>query len=346
MELLQHYASDSDSDQNDSRNLASSSLVGSTTSSVAVEIVSTSTSISSHESEASKRSSSSNYKGKVKKAKKQRAPSSKLSPYSKADSSLPSAASLLGIDSVTVSTSTAAPLALSTRVRNFNHIPGQWATHVHIRIPSTTELSQLINEAKQVFERYLISSCVSSSSSLSPPLFIWNSLPSTSLHLSLSRTVILSYSQINSFIALLRQSVKESRVNAFEMRLKDLRVYVNEERNTSFQGLIGREGQKEDDSSPSLLRLIGCVDSVLQTFDLPPFYSNPSFHVTYSSTLGDVIKHLHSIKPSKEESEKSSSSSFSSLFVTDRSCIVQVREIECDIGNKRFVIDLSGIEAD
>jgi len=86
----------------------------------------------------------------------------------------------------------------------------------------------------------------------------------SNLHISLSRTLILKFHWIESFVEGIKLSC--CRFNKFILQLTDVRVYCNEERNRTFLGIYCQ------DENGSLRCLTEVIDNLLAGYQLPPFY--------------------------------------------------------------------------
>lgn len=84
------------------------------------------------------------------------------------------------------------------------------------------------------------------------------------LHISLSRTLILKYHWIESFVDGLKLLCRG--FNPFVIQLTDVKVYCNEERTRTFLGIYCN-------SEDGVLKcLTEAVNSLLTEYQLPPFY--------------------------------------------------------------------------
>lgn len=86
----------------------------------------------------------------------------------------------------------------------------------------------------------------------------------SSLHISLSRTLILKFHWIESFVEGIKLLCRS--FNKFVVQLMDVRVYCNEERTRTFLGIYCQ------DEDGMLKCLIENVDNLLAGYQLPLFY--------------------------------------------------------------------------
>lgn len=85
-----------------------------------------------------------------------------------------------------------------------------------------------------------------------------------SLHVSLSRTLVLKFHWIESFAESLKLLCQK--FDRFMIRLEDVRVYCNEERTRTFLGI-----QCQDDDG-TLRLFTTALDKFLAEYQLPSFY--------------------------------------------------------------------------
>ncbi|XP_074864822.1 U6 snRNA phosphodiesterase 1 isoform X4 [Carettochelys insculpta] len=65
-----------------------------------------------------------------------------------------------------------------------------------------------------------------------------------------------------------------------------VKVYTNQHKTRTFVGLEVSSGHSQ------LLELVSEVDKVMEEFDLPAFYKNPSFHISLAWCVGDASDKL------------------------------------------------------
>lgn len=83
-------------------------------------------------------------------------------------------------------------------------------------------------------------------------------------HISLSKTLILKFHWIDSFVTSLRklcQSIKK-----FTLIVGDLKIYTNEERTRTFLGI------QCDNNDKTLKYFMNSLNKLLEDYQLPPFY--------------------------------------------------------------------------
>lgn len=84
------------------------------------------------------------------------------------------------------------------------------------------------------------------------------------LHVSLTRTLILQYHWMESFV----KSIKDlcSRTRRFALELSELKIYLNEERSRTFLGVHCTNSDRTLDN------FMVELDKILAEYNLPPFY--------------------------------------------------------------------------
>ncbi|XP_041457540.1 U6 snRNA phosphodiesterase-like [Lytechinus variegatus] len=202
------------------------------------------------------------------------------------------------------SSETSNPIEHQGRIRSFAHTPGNWATFVYIpaETPSLSSLTETLI------------SCL-------PQDLTFH--PSDDLHLSLSRTVCLQFHWIDPFIQSFRERV--GRLRSFRCHVEQVDVYTNDEETRTFLGLKIGAGHEV------LCDLVKLADDCLQEFSLPVFYEDPSFHVSFCWCVGDVSSRIG--PKVLQELQNKLNNHLGELSV-------DVREIRCKSGCKKFVIPL------
>ncbi|XP_010716315.1 U6 snRNA phosphodiesterase, partial [Meleagris gallopavo] len=145
-------------------------------------------------------------------------------------------------------------------------------------------------------------------------------------HVSLSQSVVLRYHWINPFM----QSLKErlASFHRFFCVADRVKVYTNQNKTRTFVGLEVSTGHFQ------LLELVSEVDKVMEEYDLPLFYKDPSFHISMAWCVGDLsgslegqcLQELQDIVDRFEDSA--------------RILRVQWEQIRCKSGNKFFSFPL------
>lgn len=86
-----------------------------------------------------------------------------------------------------------------------------------------------------------------------------------------------------------------------------------------------------------LKEIVAIVDGILEEFSLPAFYKDPSFHASIAWLLGDLCSE-------KTEEVQTKLQGILDACVCEKevakSLVLEVKEVHCNIGNKRFVFPL------
>ncbi|XP_053948065.1 U6 snRNA phosphodiesterase 1 [Anastrepha ludens] len=226
--------------------------------------------------------------------------------------SLPDALSLLGgkrAPPASIETHMDDPTDHAGRVRSFKHERGNWATYVYIavRLDELEDLQEVCQEA--------LAGTVSDLHAVDD------------LHMSLSRTVVLQYHHIDSFVESLRNAIE---VNAsFSISLRHLHIYTNAERTRTFIAL-----KVDEIYFDKILQILLKVDSVMTEYRLQRFYEDPSFHISFLWCLGDKVAVLN-------ENLDTLKSAINVTLGESEAFNLFVQEINCKSGNKEFTFKLN-----
>eukprot|EP00742_Colponemidia_sp_Colp-10_P003391 GILJ01003611.1.p1 GENE.GILJ01003611.1~~GILJ01003611.1.p1 ORF type:complete len:264 (+),score=30.65 GILJ01003611.1:794-1585(+) len=157
------------------------------------------------------------------------------------------------------------------RKRTFEHVEGQFATHIYIAVPAAA-VEELTGRAIHALQQ--------ASGETSPAV---NLLNCKELHLSLSRTFTVQFHLIEPLLARLQQELCRSPpLGAFSVSVRDVELFSNDERTRWFSSLSVLHGRSE------IINLIGRVDAALKLFGLPVYYQDPLPHVTVAWTLSPI----------------------------------------------------------
>ncbi|XP_070575818.1 U6 snRNA phosphodiesterase 1-like [Ptychodera flava] len=192
------------------------------------------------------------------------------------------------------------------RIRSFPHEQGNWATFVYIPVDLGGQFHRLISS---------LLDCLPSNLEMQPV---------DDFHVSLSRTVVIRHHWINGLVESLRENI--GGYHSFQIMFEKIEFYTNDEQTRSFLGL-----KTNSLGSESLLSLTSQIDSSLAEFKLPPFYKNPSFHMSIAWCLGDIRSKVNC------DVQRSLQKTFDEVVFEDPALQkVDVKELRCKTGNKHF----------
>ncbi|CAD7092048.1 unnamed protein product [Hermetia illucens] len=195
------------------------------------------------------------------------------------------------------------------RVRSFQHERGNWATFVYVPV-DVPILDDLQN------------------SLIKSPLIDVELKPSSGIHISLTKTVVLQHHWIDSFVSSVRNELVLTK--KFRIQFQHLKVYCNEDRTRTFIGLKVNSGMTQQ-----LDAISKRLDTVLKEYRLPEFYKDPSFHCSILWCAGDHETKFNAILKDLE-------TIFQSYFIkSSEEFQMAVNTILCKTGNKLFRFELS-----
>ncbi|XP_042869134.1 U6 snRNA phosphodiesterase-like [Penaeus japonicus] len=170
------------------------------------------------------------------------------------------------------------PLHHQGRIRSFAHERGNWASILYVPLHLGVFAASFAS-----FIASLVAACQDHNLILTP---------SSDLHISLTRTLILRLHWIQPLTEDLR--AKLSKFSRFSLWLHGLSVYVNEERTRTFLGIRVCHGRNELDD------IVSDIDSCIAEYRLPQFYKDGSYHVSIAWCTGDVSESLRRLLPQLE----------------------------------------------
>lgn len=195
------------------------------------------------------------------------------------------------------------------RVRTFPHERGNWATHVYVPYEAGEDFLELLDVLLPHSQTYV------------PRL-----VRMEAFHVSLSQSVVLRHHWILPFVQALKDRVAS--FQRFCFTANQVKIYTNQEKTRTFVGLEVTSGHAQ------FLDLVSEVDRVMEEFDLPTFYQDPSFHISLAWCVGDArlqlegqcLRELQAIVDEFEDSE----------------ILLRVRagQVRCKSGNKFFSMPL------
>ncbi|KAL8593124.1 hypothetical protein ACOMHN_018050 [Nucella lapillus] len=198
------------------------------------------------------------------------------------------------------------------RVRSFPHMEGNWASHVYISVTPDERWNKLVDDLLLCLR----------------PL---NFERMDDLHISLSRTVCIRHHWIQPLTESLKENYQQ--MDSCLCDVGCMKLYTNDEKTRTFFSV---EVEAED---TLLMQYVATADACLREFNLPPFYQNPSFHISLLWCVGDVVSQIP--EKTKEKIQKLTGEFFSRH--TDLS-VVAVTQVLLKTGNKTFAFHLRSLD--
>ncbi|KAK1135605.1 hypothetical protein K0M31_000194 [Melipona bicolor] len=193
------------------------------------------------------------------------------------------------------------------RVRSFKHERGNWATLIYIDYkPNEDMLSWMFSVLREV------------------PIKC--NIFSEQFHISLSRTLILKFHWIESFVEEVKKLCEQT--DQFSLELSNVKAYTNEERTRTFLGI------ECVDYKGVLDQFVRNVNKFLTEYDLPSFYDDFSYHISFLWCLGNEL----SILDDQTHTLTMKLNQF--LVEHTETRYVHISKIHLKIGNKLYVFKL------
>ncbi|XP_048731028.2 U6 snRNA phosphodiesterase 1-like [Ostrea edulis] len=195
------------------------------------------------------------------------------------------------------------------RTRSFEHLEGNWATHINVPYNPDERMIELIEELLMCLRPF-------------------DFKPMKELHLSLSRTVAIRHHWI--------KPLTESLQNRFKLlprtccEISSVKLYTNDEKTRTFLSLTV--------STPGdiLHEYTQAVDECFEEYKLQKYYENPSYHMSIGWCLCDVIQQI-----SRETLNTLQETLDSTLKEHIGLKLFAIEEAICKTGNKQFSLQLS-----
>ncbi|XP_033312019.1 U6 snRNA phosphodiesterase isoform X1 [Bombus bifarius] len=199
------------------------------------------------------------------------------------------------------------PLQHEGRVRSFKHERGNWATLIYIDYePSEDMLSWMFSVLGEVPVKCNIFS--------------------EQFHISLSRTLILKFHWIESFVEETKKLCEQT--DQFNLELLNVRAYTNEEKTRTFLGI------ECIDCKGVLGHFVKNVNKLLAEYDLPAFYEDSSYHVSFLWCLGNELSIL-------DDQARFLTIKLNQFLIEHAEArYINVNKIYLKIGNKLYVFKL------
>ncbi|XP_071441844.1 U6 snRNA phosphodiesterase 1-like [Hetaerina americana] len=194
------------------------------------------------------------------------------------------------------------------RIRSFPHERGNWSTYVFVPYVPSLVVNSLADVLVALMESDI-------------------QLEKTDdLHVSVTRTVVLRHHWIDSFIESVQKSFNG--FPSFSIGFGALKVFTNEEKTRTFIGF------SIDIGCDKLSKITQEMDKCLADFKLPPFYSNPSFHMSIVWCNGDkskeILQKMSSVELVHQQFVKAHPSEWHA----------EINQVQCKCGNKLFSFPL------
>jgi len=216
------------------------------------------------------------------------------------------------------------------RIRSFPHVPGNFALHVFIHVPTIEPcrppLENLLQQVKQTFPDFSPVDPLESVSTLPLEKGKTPILAQPSYHVSLSRTCPIRLPLAETLLTSLRNNLHQ--IKRFQLRVHPvLEVFLNDDKTRTFLALnvsakpvlagqlvvsskLAVTGEVASDKNDPLLQAIDAVSDAFEMEELPRFYSTPRPHISLGWLLGDQSAALSAAvlnsgdSPEREEESK------------------------------------------
>ncbi|XP_076379630.1 U6 snRNA phosphodiesterase 1 [Megalopta genalis] len=199
------------------------------------------------------------------------------------------------------------PLEHDGRIRRFKHERGNWATLVYLHYePSEDLLSWMQSVLKELPIKY--------------------NLFSEEFHISITRSLILKFHWIDSFVEEIKKLCEQ--ISQFSLELLNVRAYCNEDRTRTFLGI------ECIDDKGILGQFVKNLNHSLAEYKLPPFYEDSSYHISFLWCLSDETAILNDLTPSLTNKLNQ----YLVEYAEDR--YIHVKKVHLKIGNKLYAFQL------
>uniref|UniRef100_A0A0K8T016 U6 snRNA phosphodiesterase n=1 Tax=Lygus hesperus TaxID=30085 RepID=A0A0K8T016_LYGHE len=144
-------------------------------------------------------------------------------------------------------------------------------------------------------------------------------------HVSLTRTFVLLYHWIDSFVSSVKGSLQT--FSRFDLQFDGLKVYCNEDNSRTFLALTVGFGKME------IYKTVQLLDKVLGEYKLHPFYDEASFHMSIVWALGNKKTELESMIPELNKI-------FDASLNDNLDLTIPITNYICKIGHKIYNLKL------
>ena len=222
--------------------------------------------------------------------------------------------------------------------RGFAHVPGNWPSYVYVRVAPSAALDAATERAVARARAHL------RDDESAVPIAPADGAPADGAaphHISLSRPFALRAHQIAPFVDALRAALAAAGCAAplhiaLGGEAPSFAVLVNDERTRTFIALrLGGAGARDRAARGALGRLVDAVDRTTARFGVgQPYYARPAFHVSLASVPGDASEALAPLGEEDDDDDDGDDDA------PPPAVALEVREVECKIGNKLFVVPI------
>lgn len=193
------------------------------------------------------------------------------------------------------------------RVRSFKHERGNWATLVYIHYEPSEDLHSWMQ-------------------SLLTELPMKCNIFSDQLHISITRSLILKFHWIDSFVEEIKKLCEQTK--QFSLELLNVRAYCNEDETRTFLGI------ECIDDKGTLGDFVKNLNDSLAEYELPPFYEDSSYHISFLWCLGNETAALNNLTASLTNKLNQ----YLAEYTEDRH--IHVNKVHLKIGNKLYAFNL------
>ncbi|KAF6152983.1 hypothetical protein GIB67_021588 [Kingdonia uniflora] len=217
------------------------------------------------------------------------------------------------------------------RVRNFEHVEGNYALHVHIpvHIPllPRKELAQFLKKiSSHLPALHVVDADIPLNILCKDDQKLEQIAIGKEFHISLGRTVPIRVHQIDSILTMLRQKLQFQR--RYWIDFNKWAVFINDDCTRSFLSMEVIAGGLVE-----ITRQIQAVNEIYRLHNLPEFYKDARPHISLAWALGDITD---SLKRALEELSRYPSNGASSYKTSIFTC--KFSGIDCKIGKKVYNI--------
>ncbi|KAI3731217.1 hypothetical protein L1987_62403 [Smallanthus sonchifolius] len=220
---------------------------------------------------------------------------------------------------------------MTSRIRSFPHIEGNYALHVYIPvfIPSERkkELAQFLKKATSLVPGlHVVDIDVPLLMLLKDEEKLVQAALGREFHISLGRTVPIRVHQIDSVVAMLRQKLQFQK--RYLIDFNKWEVFVNDDKTRTFLSVENTTGGLAE-----ITKQIQAVNEVYRLHNLPEFYKDPRPHISIAWAVGDISQSLKRVVEGEMKTHLSVGGLPTRCMFT-----CKFSNIVCKVGNKTYNI--------